>query len=69
MKAYPIMKFIASFLSRISIKEVPKPTGRWKIDYCHKQINSKIDLSNEDHCGTCGEYALTKIEDNKTPIK
>ncbi len=27
--------------------------GRWKIDYCEKTINKKIDLSNEDHCGTC----------------
>jgi hypothetical protein len=21
------------------------------------KTNTKIDLSNEDHCGTCGEYA------------
>ncbi len=27
--------------------------GRWNIDYCEKKINKKIDLSNEDHCGTC----------------
>ncbi len=27
--------------------------GRWKIDYCQLKINKKIDLSNEDHCGTC----------------
>ena len=27
--------------------------GRWNIDYCQKKINKKIDLSNEDHCGTC----------------
>ena len=25
-------------------------------------MNQKIDLSNEDHCGPCGQYALEKIE-------
>jgi hypothetical protein len=25
-------------------------------------MNQKIDLSNEDHCGPCGQYALKKIE-------
>jgi len=43
-------------------KELPKPAGRWNIDYCNKKINNKIDLSNEDHCGPCGQYALTKLE-------
>jgi len=38
-------------------KELPKPNGRWKIDYCNTKINNKIDLSNEDHCGPCGQYA------------
>jgi len=23
-------------------------------------MNSKIDLSNEDHCGPCGQYILDK---------
>jgi hypothetical protein len=40
---------------------MPKPLGRWKIENCNKQINNKIDLSNEDHCGTCSQYALSKI--------
>jgi hypothetical protein len=35
--------------------------GRWQIDYCNKKMNRKIDLSNEDHCGPCGEYMLKKI--------
>jgi hypothetical protein len=25
-------------------------------------MNHKIDLSNEDHCGPCGQYALQKIK-------
>lgn len=41
-------------------KELPKPMGRWKTDYCNVKINNKIDLSNEDHCGPCGQYVITK---------
>jgi hypothetical protein len=43
-------------------KELPKPLGRWKLEYCNVKLNNKIDLSNEDHCGPCGQYALEKIE-------
>jgi hypothetical protein len=44
----------------------PVLLGRWKIDYCHKKINNKIDLSNEDHCGPCGQniYKKKKIDQN-----
>lgn len=35
--------------------------GRWKIDYCDKKINRKIDMANDDHCGPCG---LTMIDKN-----
>jgi hypothetical protein len=50
-------------------KEVAKPVGRWRVENCNIQMNNKIDLSNEDHCGPCGQYALEKIElkNNKKP--
>ena len=32
------------------------------LEYCDKRMNNKIDLSNEDHCGPCGQYAITKNE-------
>ena len=54
-------KYIINFFSKFIIKDLPKPVGRWKIEYCNKKINNKIDLSNEDHCGPCGQYAKTKI--------
>ena len=50
-------------------KEIPKPLGRWKIENCNKQINNKIDLSNEDHCGTCSQYALSKINNKIIRVK
>lgn len=56
------MKHIITFIKKIIPKELPKPLGRWKIEKCDKLMNNKIDLSNEDHCGPCGQYALDKIE-------
>jgi len=49
-------------VKRIFQKELPKPLGRWKVENTNKQMNHKIDLSNEDHCGPCGQYALSKTE-------
>ena len=55
------MKVIFSFIKNIISKEIVKPVGRWRIENCNIQLNKKIDLSNEDHCGPCGQYALKKI--------
>jgi hypothetical protein len=56
------MEQIITFIKKLIPKQLPKPLGRWKIEDCNKKINHKIDLSNEDHCGPCGQYALEKIE-------
>lgn len=55
------MRFIIKFIKQFIKNEPPRILGRWNIDYCNKKMNKKIDLSNEDHCGPCGEYILTKI--------
>jgi len=57
-----IMKYITNIIKKFLPKELPKPVGRWRIENCNMQMNQKIDLSNEDHCGPCGQYALEKIE-------
>ena len=68
------MKFIKSLIQKF-IKEDKKILGRWNIEYCDKRMNSKIDLSNEDHCGPCGQYILDKTtkditkDINKNPLK
>ena len=56
------MKYIMGFINKLFGKELPKPMGRWSIEQCTKKINNKIDLSNEDHCGPCGQYAISKIK-------
>jgi hypothetical protein len=63
MKYFTFLKqFIPKdFLSKdFLFKELPKPLGRWRTEHCRSQMNKKIDLSNEDHCGPCGQYALDK---------
>jgi len=55
------MKFIAIIIQKFKPKDVSRPLGRWRIENCNSQMNHKIDLSNEDHCGPCGQYALERL--------
>ena len=59
---------ITKILQKFRPKELVRPLGRWNIDYCNKKIDRKIDLSNEDHCGPCGEYAIKMVSKNKNII-
>jgi hypothetical protein len=43
-------------------KEDKKILGRWNIENCSKKIDTKIVLSNEDHCGPCGLYIQNKLK-------
>lgn len=54
------MTFIKNIIQKLFLRDKPKPLGRWNIDYCNTKMNQKIDLSNEDHCGPCGQYIMTK---------
>jgi len=54
--------FLLKFVNRF-IKEPPKILGRWKLDSCNVTLNNKVDLSNEDHCGPCGQYSMIKSEE------
>lgn len=63
------MKFVKIIWEKIKPKDLAKPVGRWNNEQCNKKINYKVDLSNEDHCGPCGQYALTKLESTPKNIK
>ena len=56
------MNFIRIFVKRVMGRENPLPIGRWKRETCMKTLNYKVDMSNEDHCGPCGQYALKKTK-------
>ena len=60
------MKFLTRIIKFMTTKDLPRPVGRWRMEDCNKKTNFKIDLSNEDHCGPCGQYALEKIEKKPT---
>ena len=59
-----IKKIINQIIKKYKIFDNKKVLGRWNIEYCDKKINNKIDLSNEDHCGPCGQYILDKTTSN-----
>ena len=55
------MSWIVSIANRVIKSNVPKPIyGRWGMDYKPDQVDTRIDLANEDHCGPCGTYAMSK---------
>jgi len=58
------MKFITTIMQHFK-KSDKKVLGRWQMEYCDKKMNKKIDLSNEDHCGPCGQYILDKTTKTK----
>ena len=60
-KLHIYMKRITEFITKIFTQQISKPLGRWNIDYCSKKLDRKIDLSNEDHCGPCGQYRISQI--------
>ena len=64
-----IKTIVKSVVNKILPKELPKPVGRWSIEECNVKTNNKVDLSNEDHCGPCGQYALVKIEEIEEETK
>lgn len=58
------MNIFISIINRFFRKNTINPLGRWNIDYCSITLNRKIDLSNEDHCGPCGDYLYVKNINN-----
>ena len=62
------MKFINNILKKIIKKRSEiKPLGRWNIENCDNKINKKIDFSNEDHCGPCGNNFFFNKKNIKLP--
>jgi hypothetical protein len=63
------MKFITTIINKLKAKNIQMPLGRWRIENCNTIMSNKIDLSNEDHCGPCGQYALEKVKLKNDIIK
>jgi hypothetical protein len=66
------MKRFIDSLIRPYIQKPVVPLGRWNLDRCDTKIHSKVDLSNEDHCGVChqyGQFMISKINHPKYGMK
>jgi hypothetical protein len=63
-----VKTFVKTITDKMTPKSLPKPVGRWSIEECNVKMTNRVDLSNEDHCGPCGQYALTKIENIEKPV-
>ena len=70
-----VAKFVVGALAKPS--KPRGPLGRWGRERDKAQLDKKIDLANEDHCGPCGQYALrvaglekeTQIAPEKRPTE
>ena len=54
------MNRVSKILIQLFPKTTKRPLGRWNYLKNEKQLDQKIDLANEDHCGSCNQYAMTK---------
>ena len=53
------MKRFQTLISRYIKTEKPI-LGRWRLESCDVKLSDKVQLSNEDHCGPCGQYGLNR---------
>ena len=63
------MKYLMKMVNYFRRPHPNKPMGRWAVESCEKKTNNRVDLSNEDHCGPCGHYIVSKKIDDKTNKK
>ena len=52
---------ILRFFKKFIVSDQKILLGRWGINPCQNKVNTKVDLSNEDHCGPC---SYTPKKDN-----
>ena len=64
-----MLKFFQTFVPTLlsKLRQEHKPMGRWNLEQSAKKMKNKVDLSNEDHCGPCGQYALQKLQTVPSP--
>ena len=56
------MRSIVSFVKRLVHGDIPKyPLGRWGTEVNDIQRNHRVDWTNEDHCGPCGNNDLRGV--------
>jgi hypothetical protein len=56
--------FNLNFLTRFVTRDL-KPLGRWNVVYCSRAIDTKVTMTNEDHCGSCGSTPVARRLDKQ----
>ena len=51
---------LISVIKNSFLPETRIALGRWNRVYTASLLNTKVDLSNEDHCGPCGQYRIER---------
>ena len=62
-----ISKNLFSIIRNSHLFNEPKPIllGRWSYVNCEKTLSQKIERSNIDHCGPCGDNSeILKLKNN-----
>jgi hypothetical protein len=60
------MALVKRLLTRLMSSSPPVHLGRWSIEYCPTIVETRVKLTNEDHCGTCGNTdTLSNQQENK----
>lgn len=66
---------ILRFFKKFVVNDQKILLGRWGINSCQNKVNTKVDLSNEDHCGPCSytqkkdNINIKNISDNEVKTK
>lgn len=60
-KYFPTSNKIRRFLPFLKVDR-PTDLGRWKPLDNSRQLNRRIDMANEDHCGPCGTHVTSDAQ-------
>ena len=64
-----ISKWIRKTIQLFKTTASPITLGRWNNNHTNYQKNKKIDWSNHDHCGPCGNLNIPKNDKNDNSPK
>jgi hypothetical protein len=60
------MALVKRLFPRLLSSSPPVHLGRWSIEYCPIVVETRVKLTNEDHCGTCTVVRAEATASNNT---
>jgi hypothetical protein len=62
-----VVKQMQTYFAKKTSTPISMPVGRWRREECPVKTNQKVDWSNEDHCGPCGNQEKYLKKDLNIP--